>query len=123
MGEERLSYSYLKEKDLLQVVPRTDMNDLLGSEKERNLCDIFNEVATVYLSLLEKIFSGDFSEVDGEKMSEMETFMVDTWRSAVEDGNEGVRVFVEDKMDGSYGDWKDNLSEEDRKLLKDSIEE
>jgi len=120
MGEERLSYSYLKEKDLLQVVPRIDMDDLLGIEKERNLYDIFNEVAAAYLVLLEKNLSVDFLEVDEEKMSEMEAFMIDTWRSAVEDENEEVRVFVEEVMDGSYGDWKDNLNEEDQKLLKDS---
>ena len=123
MGEERLSYSYLKEKDLLQVVPRIDMDDLLGIEKERNLYDIFNEVAATYLVLLEKNLSGDFLEVDEEKMSEMEAFMIDTWRSAVEDENEEVRVFVEEVMDGSYGDWKDNLNEEDQKLLKDSFGE
>jgi len=123
MGEERLSYSYLKEKDLLQVVPRIDMDDLLGIEKERNLYDIFNEVAATYLVLLEKNLSGDFLEVDEEKMSEMEAFMIDTWRSAVEDENEEVRVFVEEVMDGSCGDWKDNLNEEDQKLLKDSFGE
>ena len=125
MRKERPSYSELKERNLLQVAPlRVDLDDHLGIKEEETLYEVFNGVVGDYLGFVQKLAEvGELTEEEESEMMGIEIYMVNTWRSAVEDENEEVRVFVEEIMDGSYGDWKDNLGEDDKKLLKDPAEE